>query len=246
MRAPRITLRHYYDFGPDRSVVGRDLVSPEAWDRLRTQTQSPFSIPDTPLEFARAAERLEDVAERARAVDAWLENHAAQSVASYGVGGAPLEWWLHRLRPDRDLTLTDYGQATVEHLAKLFPEAKVYRHDLRYEGPLIADIHLFHRIDTELTNREWRQVMRRFARLPILVVAGDVLDMRKVVVELGHRRRMKRRGASRAGFVRTRAALESLWRSTHWAKPLRVHDLDAWALVPMKPAHVDEADQRPS
>jgi hypothetical protein len=34
----KLTLRHYYDFGADRDVVGDDLVSPKAWDGFRTQT----------------------------------------------------------------------------------------------------------------------------------------------------------------------------------------------------------------
>ena len=34
----RITMRHHFDFGADRGLVGDDLVRPGAWDALRTQT----------------------------------------------------------------------------------------------------------------------------------------------------------------------------------------------------------------
>ena len=34
----KLTIRHYYDFGADRHVVGDDLVTPESWDGLRTAT----------------------------------------------------------------------------------------------------------------------------------------------------------------------------------------------------------------
>lgn len=246
MGALRVTLRHYYDFGADRLVVGDNLVTPEAWDGLRTKTSGVFSIPRTRKEFVRVAEQRRDIAERARAIDAWLEEQGVRVVASYGVGGASLEWWLHRLRPDRELIVTDYGEATVERLAELFPEANVCYHDLRRDQPLTADLHLFHRIDTEFTNREWREMMRRFASVPVLVVAADVLDMRRLFLELRNRPVLKRRAASRAGFLRTGAALEALWRTTHEAHPLRMHDLDAWALAPRRPAPGSAPDRRPS
>ena len=232
MTGLRVTIRHYYDFGPDRRIVGEDLVTPEAWDGLRIQTNGVFSIPSTRAEFVQATESRADIAERARAIDAWLEERDARAVASYGVGGASLEWWLHRLRPERRLVLTDYGEATVSRLGEVFPEAEVRLHDLRRDEPLSADVHLFHRIDTELTNREWRDVLRRFDRATVLLVAAEVLDARKLLTELRNRPLLTRRGASRAGFIRTRAALEALWRSTHVARRLRMHDLEAWALEP--------------
>ena len=133
-------------------------MNPEAWDGLRTPDERSLLDPTTRAEFVRAAERRPDIAARARAIDAWLDKRDARVVASYGVGGATLEWWLYRLRPDRKLIVTDYGQATVERLAEVFPEAEVRHHDLRRDEPLRADVHLFHRIDTELGNREWREV----------------------------------------------------------------------------------------
>jgi hypothetical protein len=228
----RLTLRHYYDFGTDKSVVGTDLATPEAWDGLRTRTRGVFSIPASRAEFTRVAEGHHDVAARAREIDAWLEKRGAATVASYGVGGAALEWWLATLRPDRRLTVTDYGEATVARLAEVFPQAEVRRHDLRRDKPLRVDVHLFHRIETEFDNREWRQIFERFGRAEILVVAADFLDVRGLLAELRNRPVLKGRRVTRAGFIRTRAAVEVLWRSTHTAQPLRMHDLDAWALTP--------------
>jgi hypothetical protein len=124
----------------------------------------------------------------------------------------------------------------VSRLAEVFPEAEAHLHDLRRDDPLPADVHLFHRIDTELTNREWRKVMRRFDHATVLLVAAEVLDVRKVLLELRNRPLLKRRSASKAGYVRTRAALEALWRPTHSSRRLRMHDLDAWVLTPRKPA----------
>jgi hypothetical protein len=228
----RVTIRHYYDFGADRAIVGDDLVRPEAWDRLRTETNGVFAIPPTREEFVRKAEERADIAGRARAVDAWLEAKGAEVVASYGVGGASLEWWLHKLRPSRKLVVTDYAEATVKRLEENFPEADVRYHDLSRDQPLPADVHLFHRIDAELSNADWREVFTRFARVPILVVATEVLDLRRLLIELHMRRRMKQRHATKAGFIRSRAAFEALWRQTHTSEPVPMHDLTGWALRP--------------
>ena len=100
---------------------------------------------------------------------------------------------------------TDYGAATVERLNELVPELDVRQHDLSQDGPLAADIHLFHRIDTELTNREWREVFRRFGAASILVVAAQVLDVKALAAASSvDRPRMWAVRATRAGFLRTR------------------------------------------
>jgi hypothetical protein len=228
----RVTIRHYYDFGADRAIVGDDLVRPEAWDRLRTTTSGVFALPPTREEFVRRAEGRADIEGRARAIDAWLEGQGAEVVASYGVGGASLEWWLHKLRPRRKLIVTDYGEATVHRLAGIFPEVDVRYHDLTHDQPLTADVHLFHRIDTELSNGEWQEVFARFARVPILLIVTEVLDLRLLLSELLARRRLKQRHATKAGFIRTRAALEALWRQTHSSEPVPMHDLNGWVLRP--------------
>lgn len=133
-------------------------------------------------------------------------------------------------RPDRKLIVTDHGEATGERLAELFPEATVRYHDLRRDDPTPADVHLFHRVDTELTNDEWLETMQRFHSVPVLILAAEVLDLRRLLIELRSRLVLKRRGASKAGFIRTRAALEALWQPTHSAHRLRMYDLEAWAL----------------
>jgi hypothetical protein len=226
----RITIRHHYDFGADRELVGDDLVRPESWDALRIQTSGPFAAPPTREELAATAEALPEIGRRAREIDKWLEQNGVRTLASYGVGGGILECWLERLRPERRLLLAEYAPATVERLRKLFPEADVRRHDLLADAPLEADAHLLHRVDTELTNEEWREALRRFAGQRVLVVATEIATPKRLLLELLLRLRVRR--LSRAGWLRTRDAFEALWRDTHDARPLRLHDLDGWDLVP--------------
>jgi hypothetical protein len=225
----RLTVRHHFDFGADRALVGEDLVRPEAWDALRTRTSGPFALAETREEWERTAHAHPELEARARCLQDLLDARGCRRLASYGVGGAALEYWLARLARRRDLVVTDYAAATVERLARVFPEAECVRHDLLADPPLAADVHLFHRIDTEFDNHAWRRVFRRFAGLPVLLVAAGQVDLRGALAEV---RRGLARGTSRAGWVRTRSALEALWRRTHESRPIQVGDLPAWELTP--------------
>ena len=228
--AMRLTLRHVYDFAGDRDLVGDDLVCPEAWDNLRTRTTGPFAIPAERETWVAAAEANAALNARAQAIDGWLESIGAQSLASYGVGGGPLELLLYRRAPGRCLIATDFGPATVARLAGLFPEAEVREHDLLREPPIAADAHLLHRVDTELTDDEFRGVLRSFAGERLLVVATAVIS--PVDIALTLLQRARHRHLTRAGWARNRASFEALWRPTHDAMALPIHDLAAWDLRP--------------
>jgi hypothetical protein len=225
-----LTVRHVYDFGSERGLVGDDLVRPEAWDALRVQTDGPFALPAERSAWERSALERPELVARAQAIASWVDGQDIDSIASYGVGGATLEYLLWRERPQRRLVVSDYTPAAVERLAGLFPEAEVRRFDLLGEAPLAADLHLFHRIDTEFTNAQWRALLARFSSERILLVAAEVASLRRMSWEL--RQRLSRGAVSRAGWLRNRAAFERLWRPTHEATPLRLHDLEAWALRP--------------
>ena len=229
MRIP-LTIPHWYDFGPDRDVVGRDLGRAEAWDALRTGTDGAFALPSSPAALATAARRQPELEGRARAVGEWLSQIGARSVASYGAGAGLLEWWLSNDPAVGRLLVTEYAPATVERLRSLLPRTEVSCHDLLAEPPLDADAHLFHRIDTEFSAGQWRAVLARFAAQRVLFVAAGVTGPRDALAEL--LRRVRHPGATRAGWLRNRTALDALWRSTHHARPLPVADLPAWALEP--------------
>jgi hypothetical protein len=228
----RITLRHHFDFGADRRVVGDDLVRPEAWDALRIRTDGAFAIARSREELDRAAESRTEIGARARAVDAWLRERKIATLASYGVGGGLLEARLQHLDPERRLVLADYAPDTVEQLQALFPGSEVVRHDLLVDPPLAADAHLFHRIDTELSDEQWADVLERFVGEIVLVVATEVATARSFLQELILRAR--RRRLTRAGWLRNRGAFEALWGVTHDAAPLSLHDLEGWALIPRR------------
>lgn len=221
----KLTIRHVYDFGADAERVGPDLVRPDAWDALR-ETPGPFELPATREDWERKAETPE-LAARARDVAALAARLGATRVCSYGAGNAGLELLLSRAAPDLLITCTDFTPRTVARLAALFPEADVIGHDLVTDPPLRADLHVMHRIDTELGNTAWRDVLARY-REPVLFVPGLVLTFPVLLKELA--RRLRRPRAARAGYFRTRDALRSLWAQTHREERLAVGSLEAFLL----------------
>jgi hypothetical protein len=226
----RLTVRHVYDFGADRELVGDDLVRPESWDALRVQTDGPFSMARDRAELERVRDEHPEVGERMRVVDRLLRDRGAGSVASYGVGGGVPEAWLQHIAPETRLTLAEYAPETVARLRELFPGVDVQQHDLLRDPPVAADAHLFHRIDTELDDDEWHQVFRRFASEAVIVVATEIADVKRIALEV--RSRLQNRNASRAGWMRNRAAFEALFKPTHDATRVSFNDLDGWLLEP--------------
>jgi hypothetical protein len=227
-----ITLRHHFDFGAERGLVGDDLIRAEAWDALRTQTSGPFALPADRDAWEAAADNPALHA-RAEALSTWLDELSVGRLASYGVGAGGLELWLHRLAPARQLVVTEYAPETVARLGHHFEGVEVRAHDLLADPPVEADLHLFHRVDTEFDNRQWRAIVGRFADLRVLLVAAEILGPRALVNEL--RTRLTRRTSSRAGWLRNRAAFRALWRTTHAATPARIGDLECWLLTPIRP-----------
>ena len=225
----RVTLKHRFDFGADRDLVGADLRRPEAWDALRTRTTGAFALPDDRAEWERVADQNAEIEERARWIDTFLRQHGAGSLVSYGVGAGILELWVLRTNPHLDLVVTEYASATVERLKRIFPEARVLEHDLLRDAPVPADVHLFHRIDTELDNSDWKRVFRRFADQRVLFLTQPA-SARLLFAEL--RKNVVNRRSTQAGFVRNRAALEALWSETHTATSRPVGNLVAWVLEP--------------
>jgi len=223
-----LTVPHHYDFGADRDRVGDDLLNPRSWDALR-HTDGPFGLPGAREEWDRAS-LGGDLPERARAIAALVRRLGAGTVCSYGVGTALLERNLLRELPGTSLICTDFAPDTVRRLGALFPEADVRLHDLLHDPPPDADLHLFHRVDTELSGRDWHRVFERLRDRPVVVVATQVLGFHGLAAEL--RLAFSRRDPTRAGWSRTEAAFRRLWRSSHLDEPVQVGGLRGWLLLP--------------
>jgi hypothetical protein len=227
----RLTVPHLADFGDDTCVVGDDLRNAGAWDALRTKTTGPYAMPRTRAALEAQLDERPDLSGRAVAIDGWAEANGDGALASYGAGTGLLELALHRRSPRRRIVASDNAPEAVAKLGELVPEIEMAVHDLSADAPLEVELHLFHRIDTEFDDAGWRAVFERFRDARVLVVPGGVINVRRAVHEL-RTYRGRRRRQTRAGWLRTRASLESLWARTHTHARLQVHDLDAWSLTP--------------
>jgi hypothetical protein len=229
-----LTLPHYYDFGEQQDQIGPDLVDPRAWDAVRSVAVG-FELPSTRETWEQQSERTE-FAERAAAIVDLADRLGARSLASYGVGGASLERQISLSASGLRLICSDFAPAATERLATLFSEADVRILDFRNEPPLTADLHLMHRIDTELANQDWRRVFERFAAERILFVPGARIDDWQTVRRAISGARRGRRAATRAGWFRTETALRHLWRRTHVDSAVPVGDLPGYLLTPRSAA----------
>lgn len=187
--------------------------------------------PEDRAALEATADASAEVRDRMTAVEAVLRAAGVQHLASYGAGAAVAELWLIRGAPERRLTVTEFAPATLEALRRALPEAEVVHHDLLADPPVAgADMHLFHRIDTELDDEQWRATFARFASERIVVVSTGVLGLRRALQQ--RRIIRERQGATHAGWLRTRGSFESLWRRTHRQRRVRFGDLEGWVLEP--------------
>jgi hypothetical protein len=202
-------------------------VRPGAWDALR-ETSGPFGLPSSRVDWERRA-ASPALAARARDIAAVAARLGAASLCSHGVGTATLELNIARSAPGLRLVCTDFAPRTVARLGELFPEAEVVVHDLLRDEPVAADLHLMHRIDSELSDAEWRSVFPRLGT-PIVLVPVLLLDWLEAAKAL--LRRARRPRAARAGYLRSEDALRALWHPTHSDERVRVGDATGYLLTP--------------
>jgi hypothetical protein len=190
-----------------------------AWDSLRTDhTQADFYIPEDREQW-RAICAKPELAERAEAIASWTRDRQMTAVTSFGVGTGCLELQIHRIDRGLRLHLSDFSVATVQRLRQVFPEAaSIEVADLvQADMPAANDgLTLLHRIDTEFTNSELRQIFRRLngaGHRVILFAASGFLGPRELAKEFARRLRAKanRDPLTFAGYLRTRSVYDTFW-----------------------------------
>jgi len=197
-----LTIRHYADFG-EFGLKG-SLRQAVTWDEVRAKVPG-FTSAATADELKSEVDRRPEIVSRSAAIRSLVSDLGVQRVCSYGVGTGLLECRLLHDLPGVALTCTDFAGTTVDNLRVTLPGAEIVQHDLR-AGPVEGfDLHLLHRVDIELSNREWRIFFSRLTE-PWLFVVSEILTASSISVEL--RRRL--RGGTFAGWLRSEPALRRL------------------------------------
>ncbi|HLA82645.1 MAG TPA: hypothetical protein VJP78_13655 [Thermoleophilia bacterium] len=229
----RITARHHIDLGDEGArALGPTLLSAKAWDALRLDGPGgdPFTIPqdrviwiERCLEDATVVRRAEEVASLARSL-------GVRRLFSLGVGCAWLEYNLKRVDPSLHLTCTDFAPGGIERLRSVFVECdETLRFDmLEDDFPQGPDMYLLHRIDTELDDRQWREVFSRMGRTGVrhlLFIPSGILGPRTWARERARAfvSWIRMRRLVFAGYLRTEARFRALWDGLYcvvWAGSL--------------------------
>ncbi len=221
------TLRHYYAFPPGTAPKGGSLLSPSAWDQVRTaapsETNKDFSFPQSRADWVKLAEASEDARASAATVASLVKRGGYTSILSVGVGRALLEYHLKRSLPQVPLTCTEYAPASVTRLREFFAECdSVEFLDLLapWQAKDAKCLILLNRVDTELSDEQWSIAFGRMAEAgvsEIIVVATGFLTPRTFGSEMATRLRCRLRGQTPtfAGYLRTRARFRELWQANY-------------------------------
>lgn len=215
----RLTIRHRY-----RLPGAADLGDANGWDALRVSS-SDFEVPPTSDAWRQRADERPEFAARATAISAVADRLGADVVASYGVGAAFME--RHLVSKVGRLVCGDFAPESTRRVAIHMPDAEVRVHDLLVDPPLVADLHVFHRVDTEFTDRQWGTILAQFDR-PVLMVMSELLTPRAVVRETITRLR----GGKSVGWLRTAAAFRAMVPSRFRIEQVQIADLIGFLLVP--------------
>jgi hypothetical protein len=228
-----LTVKHYYPFGEaTASLKDEKLNSSESWDALRVSHPN-FSIADERESWVRQCEMGvnkdgQDGSLNARAVAIvnLLKAYKFSSIHSVGVGGAALEYHIKRLYPNLRMTVSDYAPKNVEILKRVFHECdSVIEFDLlskdwsAWGGDERLCI-MMCRIDTELTDEQWRNVFKNMYESKImnaLYITSRILTFKYLYSEKKRYalHKLFQKDISFAGYRRTKSVFRSFWASKY-------------------------------
>jgi hypothetical protein len=216
-----LTVTHWYPFTSELNFPDGALASPDAWDALR-RTDPDFGLGGSREEWIRRARSFPKLQRQAAQIVALLRGWGVTRMVSVGVGTAVLEYHIQTLYPELRLRCGDYAPASLEVLRRCFTEChSIELMDLR-QPRWIADpereVVLLNRVDTELTDDEWRSVFAELARqgarrviwIPcgLLTPHALVHELQTVVLSIARRRPL-----TRAGYFRTTGRMAQLFRA---------------------------------
>lgn len=217
----KITMKHYYYFGEKTDAIGGSLIRPGSWDALRTADSGPqddFSMPETRTAWEERSLSNTALNGRADALTDFLKPRYRR-VYSYGVGCAFLEYFLKKRDPMLFLRCSDFTPRVIERLKKVFTEAdEIILFDMlsgTWDNGGPDCVHMFHRVDTEFSDQQWRDIFKRMSRSGVenvLFVPSEYLTMKRIIVQ-----KIKYflyswtgRKMTFSGFLRTRERFVSL------------------------------------
>lgn len=216
----RLTIAYFYDFGP--SFKSASLMNSEAWDTLRLDAdRHEFALPSDRRQWTGECQSQTQARQSAEQIEVLAVRRNCSTIFSVGVGRGCVEYHLKVRCPTRKIICTEYSERVVGRLQHVFPECDAIQF-FDMTSPTWPDLggqalYLLHRVDTGLSDQQWRNVFANMARANatnVLVTATGFLTPRTLLAQ-GWRRswaRVRRRRLTFSGYIRTRAMFQTLWR----------------------------------
>lgn len=219
-----MTLPHWYGFDSSVGLIGHRLQSPTNWDRVRqADVEGSFGFGASRQEWIDRANAQPQLRQRAHALSSLIRRWDVRRLVSVGVGTGMLEYLLAKASPELQIRCGDYAADSVAILRDRFIECETVEvMDLKRPN-WVADpdeVILLNRVDTELSDAEWRTVFRdiwdhgaqRVIWIPcgLLTPAIAFREVTAVVLALLRRRRL-----AQAGFLRTEARILDLFNPAY-------------------------------
>lgn len=245
------TIKHYFAFGGVTDLLkDKKLDSRESWDVLRS-SHPHFSVLDNREDWLKACglETTKDgqdsnLIKRAEDIVKILDDLKIKSVFSVGVGGAALEYHIKRLRPEIELTCSEYSEINVCRLKKVFKECdSIVFFDMMSKDWTAAlrsneeerYLCLIYRVDASFTDEQWRNVFQAMFSSGIqniLYIPTNFLTILSFFIRLRQRLLWKIKGQSIsfAGYLRTKKTFQNYWRSLYAEKEKNFGGLDGFLL----------------
>ena len=239
-----LMLKNYYCFNDSENILGGNLTTPDSWDALRTKKigrNQPFLIHEDRDQWNEFCLSNEEVALRVKRLLEILGSRF-NSIDSFGVGNACLEFLIKKGRPSMQVRCSDFAPKSVERLKTVFPEAdNIAVFDmLKEQWPTVKNdsLCLLHRVDAEFNDLEWEKIFDKIKCAGIqnvlfipceVLTAGAVLKKKvKYLIFSVLRRKM-----TFAGFIRTQKRFISLMEKSFYIKEIiTIHDVKGFWLTP--------------
>jgi|SRR3989344_2490755 len=252
-----LTIKHYYPLGRISYLLkDGELNSSESWDILR-KIHSQFSISEDREEWLKSAEGKRtgkenvkkdgqegNLIQRARDVVDIIDHLGITCVFSLGVGGAGLEYQIKKIKPEVKMVCSEYSHVAVNALKKVFLECdEIVYFDARnddFTSTIMEypsrQLHLISRLDVDLTDEEFRDVIKRMydsGIQNILVICGGCLTLRGLFNRL-HQRinyRLHSVPLAFAGYLRSAKTFSSFWYNSYQSTEINCGGLKSFLLT---------------
>jgi hypothetical protein len=234
-----LTVTHRYPFTRDLNFAGGALASPDAWDRLRGSDPD-FGFGGSRDEWIRRARSFPSLERQATQIVTLLRQWGVTRMVSVGVGTAVLEFHVQTQYPELMLRCGDYAPSSLDILRRCFTECRSIEvmdlRDPRWISDPEHEVVLLNRVDTELTDDDWRRVfthLRRQGVARILWIPCGLLTAKALLRELQTvvRAVLGRRPLTKAGYFRTAGRMRQLFRAGYRRSGVyHAGDLPIWVL----------------